>query len=162
MAAAGAMIELRPIGRVRGGRAEPFNDDWDSVTATIELDADWLGPDAVLGLDTFSHAEVLYRFHRTDPATIVTGARHPRNNPDLPLAGIFAQRGHYRPNLLGSTVCRVLGVDGATVRVQGLDAIDGTPVLDIKPYMTAFAPRGEIREPGWVDEVMGNYWVKKA
>ena len=156
------MIALRPIGRVRGGRAEPFNDDWDAVTAAIELDADWLGADAIIGLNGFSHAEILYHFHRTDPASIVTGARHPRNDPDLPLAGIFAQRGHYRPNLLGSTVCRVLGTEGATVRVRGLDAVDGTPVLDIKPYMRAFAPRGEIREPGWVSEVMKNYWVKRT
>ena len=78
----------------------------------------------------------------------------------MPLTGIFAQRGHYRPNLIGSTVCRVRGVEGATVHVQGLDAIDGTPVLDIKPYMTAFAPRGEIREPGWVEDVMKSYWKK--
>jgi len=156
------MIELRPIGHVRGGRTEPFNDDWDAVTATIELDSDWLDGDAVLGLDTFSHAVVLFQFHKTDPATVVTGARHPRNNPDLPLAGIFAQRGHFRPNLLGSTVCRVLGIEGPIVRVQGLDAIDGTPVLDIKPYMTAFAPREQIREPDWVDLVMGNYWKKNS
>ena len=156
------MIEIRPIGYVRGGRTEPFNDDWDSVTAAIELDTDWLGADAIAELDTFSHAVVLFRFHKTDPAKIVTGARHPRNNPDLPLAGIFAQRGHFRPNLLGSTVCRVLGIEGASVQVQGLDAIDGTPVLDIKPFMRAFAPRGEIREPDWVDQVMGNYWKNKS
>ena len=161
MGAAGEMIQLRPIGHVRGGRTEPFNDDWDSVTATIELDTHWLGADAIIGLDTFSHAEILFQFHKTDPATIVTGARHPRNNPDLPLAGIFSQRGHYRPNLVGSTGCRVLGSEGASVHVQGLDAIAGTPVLDIKPYMTAFAPRGEIREPDWVVGVMGSYWKKK-
>ena len=135
-----ATISLRPIGYVRGGRKEPFNDDWDSVTAAIELDTDWLGAGAILGLDGFSHAVILYRFHVTDPATIVTGARHPRNNPDLPLTGIFAQRGHYRPNLIGSTVCRVLGVEGTAVRVRGLDAIDGTPVIDIKPYMDRLRP----------------------
>ena len=62
-----ATIELRPIGFVRGGRKEPFNDDWDSVTATIELDTDWLGAEAILGLDGFSHAVVLFRFHVADP-----------------------------------------------------------------------------------------------
>ena len=154
------MIELRPIGHVRGGRAEPFNDDWDSVTARIELDTGWLGPDALAGLDAFSHAVVLFRFHRTDPARVVTGARYPRDDPALPLTGILAQRGHARPNMLGSTVCRILGVAGPTVHVQGLDAVDGTPVLDVKPYMRAFAPRGEIREPGWVSEVMASYWKK--
>ncbi len=156
------MITLRPIGYVRGGRSEPFNDDWDRVTATIELDTDWLSADSIVGLDDFSHVEILYHFHRTDRARIVTGARHPRDDPELPLAGIFAQRGHYRPNLLGSTVCRVLGTEGTAVRVRGLDAIDGTPVLDIKPYMRAFAPRGAVREPGWVAAIMENYWVKRA
>jgi tRNA-Thr(GGU) m(6)t(6)A37 methyltransferase TsaA len=153
-------INLRPIGFVRGGRTEPVNDDWDSVSACIELDANWLGEASLLGLDSFSHAEVIYHFHKTDPATVVTTARHPRNNQDWPLTSIFAQRGHYRPNLLGITTCHVLGVDGTTVHVRGLDAIDGTPVLDIKPYMTEFAPRGEIREPDWAHDLMADYWQK--
>ena len=154
-------INVKPIGFVRGGRTEPINDDWDSITARIELDEDWLTGDALLGLDSFSHAEVIYHFHKTDPETIVTTARHPRNNKDWPLTGIFAQRGHFRPNLLGVTTCHVLGVDGTSVHVQGLDAIDGTPVLDIKPYMTDFAPRGEVQEPDWASDLMSNYWQKE-
>ncbi len=160
MDAGDAVISFRPVGWVRGGRRAPTNDDWDSVVSRIEIDGDWLGAESLIGLDRFSHAVILFRFHRTDPAEIITGARHPRNNPDLPLTGIFAQRGHTRPNLLGSTICRVLGVEGTVIHVRGLDAIDGTPVLDIKPHMRAFAPRGEVREPAWVDVVMGSYWRK--
>ena len=141
-------IELRAIGFVRGGRIKPTNDDWDSVTAAIELDHNWLTHEALLGLDGFSHAEVIYHFHQAGPESIVTTARHPRGNKDWPLTGIFAQRGHFRPNLLGITTCRILGVSGMTLNVQGLDTIDGTPVLDIKPYMTEFGPRGEILQPG--------------
>ena len=63
-----------------------------------------------------------------------------------------------RPNLLGMTICRVLGVEGSKILVQGLDAIDGTPVLDIKPVMTGFAPRGPVREPEWAHEIMTDYW----
>ena len=63
-----------------------------------------------------------------------------------------------RPNLLGMTICHVLSVEGSKVRVQGLDAIDGTPVLDIKPVMTGFAPRGPVREPKWAHEIMTDYW----
>ena len=154
-------IALRAIGFVRGGRVEPTNDDWDNVKATIELDQDWLTEEALFGVDTFSHAEVIYHFHQATPESIVTTARHPRNNKSWPLTGIFAQRGHFRPNLLGITTCRVLGVSGRTMRVQGLDAIDGTPVLDIKPYMTEFAPRGEIHQPAWSRELMADYWKKR-
>jgi tRNA (Thr-GGU) A37 N-methylase len=55
-------------------------------------------------------------------------------------------------------VCRLLGVDGMTIRVRGLDAIDGTPVLDVKPYMSGFAPRGHVMEPAWAEELMADYW----
>lgn len=153
-------IELRAVGFVRGGRKEPTNDDWDSVTAAIELDPEWLSQEALLGLDSFSHADVIYHFHQCPPGSIVTTARHPRGNKDWPLTGIFAQRGHFRPNLLGITTCRVLGVNGARLLVRGLDAIDGTPVLDIKPYMTEFGPRGEIYQPDWSRKLMREYWNK--
>lgn len=153
-------IELRAIGFVRGGRTQPTNDDWDSVTASIELDQHWLTHEALFGLGEFSHAEVIYYFHQADPATIVTTARHPRGNKDWPLTGIFAQRGHFRPNLLGITTCRILEVKGREVMVRGLDAIDGTPVLDIKPYMVEFAPRGEVRQPDWSRVLMADYWKK--
>ncbi|NQW00646.1 MAG: SAM-dependent methyltransferase [Rhodospirillales bacterium] len=151
-------IDLRPIGFVRGGRTEPTNDDWDRVTARIELDTDWLSCEAILGLDSFSHAEVIYYFHKNDPETIVTTTRHPRNNMNWPLTGIFAQRVHSRPNMLGITTCHILGVDGTSVHVRGLDAIDGSPVIDIKPYLSGFAPRGEVREPDWAGELMSDYW----
>jgi len=154
-------ITLRAIGFVRGGRLEPTNDDWDSVTSDIELDPDWLTAEALLGLDTFSHAEVIYRFHQATPESVVTTARHPRNNKAWPLTGIFAQRGHFRPNLLGITTCRILGLKGSRLAVQGLDAIDGTPVLDIKPYMIEFAPREQIRQPDWSRELMADYWKKR-
>ena len=79
------------------------------------------------------NVEVLFHFDRADPAKVVTGARHPRNNRDWPAVGIFAQRGKGRPNRIGSTVCRIVGVTGSSLRVAELDAIDGTPVLDLKP-----------------------------
>lgn len=151
-------IELRPVGWVRGGRVPDEDDDWGAVRARIELDTAWLGPDALAGLDAFSHAEIVFLFDRIGDADVTTGARHPRGNPHWPKVGIFAQRGRNRPNRLGVSVCRVIGVDGATLHVEGLDAIDGTPVLDIKPVMTGFQPREDIREPEWAAEIMAAYW----
>lgn len=153
----GAKIELEAVGTVRGGRAEIVNDDWGEIEAYIELD-ERLGPEALASLDQFSHAVVVFHFDKVDPETIEWGARHPRNNPEWPLVGIFAQRGKNRPNLVGVTTCEILGVSDRRLRVRGLDAIDGTPVIDIKPYMTGFAPRSEVEEPEWAGELMAGYW----
>jgi tRNA (Thr-GGU) A37 N-methylase len=151
-------IATWPIGSVRSGRAEASDDAWDVLEARIELDPKQFGPEATAGLGEFSHIEVLFHFHKVAPATICTGARHPRGNTNWPKVGIFAQRGKNRPNRIGTTICALLSVDGLTLRVRGLDAIDGTPVLDVKPVMNGFLPRGEVREPGWATELMRGYW----
>jgi tRNA-Thr(GGU) m(6)t(6)A37 methyltransferase TsaA len=149
---------MKAIGVVQGGRTEPLDDSWDGVTAKIVLDPGQFPPEATAGLDAFSHIEVIFHFDRARPEDINTGARHPRGRKDWPRIGIFAQRGKDRPNRIGVTVCRLLSVDGLTLSVRGLDAIDGTPVLDIKPVMKGFLPRGEIREPAWAHALMAEYW----
>ena len=151
-------IELRPIGVVRGGRVEPEDDGGDAEVCTIELDATRFTAEVVAGLTDFSHVEVVYHFHLVDEANVVTTARHPREREDWPKVGIFAQRGRVRPNRLGVSVAKLEGVDGTNVTVRGLDAIDGTPVLDLKPVMAEFVPRGEIRQPPWSTELMAGYW----
>jgi len=151
-------VVLHPIGVVRGGRPEPVDDGWDAETCVVALDGERFGPEALAGLDAFSHIEVVYLFDRVDEAEVVSGARRPRGRADWPEVGIFAQRGRVRPNRLGVTVCRLLGVDGLDVTVQGLDAIDGTPVLDLKPYLSGFAARGDVVEPAWASEIMAAYW----
>jgi tRNA-Thr(GGU) m(6)t(6)A37 methyltransferase TsaA len=149
---------LTPIGTVVGGRADAVDDAWAAERAVIRLDAGRYTPEALAGLADFSHLEVVFLFHLVDPAKVQTAARHPRGNPDWPLVGIFAQRGKNRPNRIGVSRCAVEKVDGLDVHVSGLDAIDGTPVLDIKPYMTEFAPVGETRQPEWATELMKNYY----
>jgi len=155
-------IELDPIGYVHSSRNEVRDDDWDRETARITLDAERYSSDALAGLDTFSHVEVVYFFDRVQPEKIEVGARHPRGNHELPLVGIFAQRGKDRLNRLGLTIARVLRVDGLTVHLSGLDAIDGTPVLDLKPFMAEFGPRGDLRQPDWATDLMKNYWTSQS
>jgi tRNA-Thr(GGU) m(6)t(6)A37 methyltransferase TsaA len=154
----GRMLELEPIGWVRGGRIEAVDDGWGDVEAVIGLDPVHYAPDALTGLDGFSHVEVVYCFHLLDPAEIVLGTRRPRGNAEWPEVGIFAQRGRVRPNRLGVSTAEIVSVDGLEVRVRGLDAVDGTPVLDLKPHMSGFDPRGEVREPEWALEIMRDYW----
>jgi len=151
-------IEMTPIGRVEGGRDVPEDDDWGESRARVVLDPARFDDEALLGLDSFSHAEVVYVFDRVSEDQIVTGARHPRGNKAWPRIGIFAQRGKNRPNRIGVTVCEIVAVNGRTLEVRGLDAIAGTPVLDIKPAMSGFLPRGEIREPDWARAIMEAYW----
>ncbi|MFH8682929.1 SAM-dependent methyltransferase [Streptomyces lydicus] len=151
-------VVLRPVGRVVGGRSEVRDDDWGPVSAVVRLDAAQFGPDALAGLDGFSHLEVVYHFHRVPVERVETGARHPRGNTDWPLVGIFGQRGKNRPNRLGVSRCRLLRTDGLDVHVQGLDAVDGTPVLDIKPYMAEFGPLGTTSQPDWATALMSRYY----
>jgi tRNA (Thr-GGU) A37 N-methylase len=127
------------------------------VPARIVLDADRFGPAALRGLDAFSHVEVVYLVDRVDPASVGTAARRPRGNPAWPEVGIFAQRGKDRPDRLGVTVCRLLGVDGLELAVAGLDAIDGTPVLDVTPWLAEFGPRGPVHQPAWATGLMAGY-----
>jgi tRNA (adenine37-N6)-methyltransferase len=150
-------IAIQPVARVVGGRKEAVDDDWGAVRARIELDARF-GPEAIEGLDQFSHVEIVYHFDRVDEAKIVTDARHPRGRADWPKVGIFAQRGKARPNRIGVSVCRLIAVDGAALVVEGLDAIDGTPVIDIKPVIAGFLPRDAVRQPDWAEAIMKDYW----
>lgn len=151
---------MTPIGVVHNARTEATDDDWDRVNSVIQLDLDVLGDDATTGLGSFSHVEVVYVFDRVTPETVVRGSRHPRGNPDWPEVGILAQRAKNRPNRIGTTVCELMAVlPGGVVEVRGLDAIDGSPVLDIKPYLAEFGPRGEVIQPGWSNELMASYWI---
>lgn len=155
-------IVLTPIGTVVGGRAEPIDDDWDTVDATIVLDPAQLDGDATAGLDAFSHLDVVFAFHRVPHDEIERGARRPRGREDWPLVGILAQRGKGRPNRLGVSTCRLVQVDGLTLHVRGLDAIDGTPVLDVKAHFADMGPRGEVRQPPWSREIMAGYWSESS
>ncbi|WP_062202330.1 tRNA (N6-threonylcarbamoyladenosine(37)-N6)-methyltransferase TrmO [Demequina salsinemoris] len=151
-------VTFTPIGHVSCTRSGLEHDHWDRETATIHLDPGVVTADSLAGLEEFSHIEVIFHFHQASPEQAETGARRPRGRADWPLLGVFAQRSKSRPNPIGATIVRVLSVDGLTVKVAGLDAIDGTPVLDLKPYIEGFGPRGEVRQPAWASELMEDYW----
>jgi tRNA-Thr(GGU) m(6)t(6)A37 methyltransferase TsaA len=155
------MVPVEAVGQVEALRQFAEDDNWGGEQACIRLAAGFT-PDALQGLAEFSHVEVLFLFHQVEPSKIVTGARHPRNNTAWPAVGIFAQRGKNRPNRIGSTVCRLVRVEGTTLFVAELDAIDGTPVLDIKPVMAEFLPREEVRQPRWSHEIMREYWFRRT
>ena len=151
-------FSIEPIGRVVGGREDTMDDNWGDVESTVVLDATLFDPDATRGLEDFSHIEVVYLFHLVGESEVIRGARRPRGNPDWPSVGILAQRAKARPNRLGVSRCELLDIDGFKLSVRGLDAVDGTPVLDLKPFMVEFAPRGPVFQPEWASELMRHYW----
>jgi len=152
-----AATSMQSVGTVRSPRIEATDDYWCDVESVIEIDSRF-GADALLGIDQFSHLEIVFLMHRVDPEEIETSARHPRERMDWPRVGIFAQRGKARPNRIGVSRCALVGVDGMKIRVRGLDAIEGTPVLDIKPWLGEFGPRGEVTQPDWSRELMRDYY----
>lgn len=150
-------ITLRSIAVAHNSRKTPEDDHWDRIETTIRL-VDEFPEEALAGLDTFSHLEILFFFHLQDEAKIVSGSEHPRENPAWPKVGIFAQRKKARPNRLGATVVELVRVAGRELTVRRFDGIDGTPILDIKPVMHEYLPRGEVRQPEWSTELMREYW----
>lgn len=149
--------EMFAIGAVRSPRKDLSDDFWGAVEAEIVLD-EAFDETALYGLNDFSHVEVLFLMHQVDAAKVEKGARHPRKRVDWPLVGIFAQRGKARPNRIGLTRATIVRVEGRVLTVRGLDAIDGSPVLDVKPWMDEFAPIGATRQPEWATELMRDYF----
>ncbi|GAA2217051.1 SAM-dependent methyltransferase [Micromonospora olivasterospora] len=153
---------VEPIARIVGGRIEPTDDYWGGSRAIIRIDEGRFTPAATKGLEKFSHLEIIFRFHLTDPTDLNLGARRPRDNPDWPEVGIFGHRNMRRNNWLGVSRCRLVKVDGLDLHVEELDAADGTPVLDIKPWFSEFGPRGEVKQPTWTTQMLGLYFADPA
>jgi len=156
------MINLKKIGSVKSSRQIICDDNWDEETASIVLDEASFDSTAFDGLSDFSHVEVIFYMDKVELDKIVTTSRHPRNNTKWPKVGIFAQRGKNRPNQIGVCICKILKVEGRQLHLEGLDAIDGSAVLDIKPWVSEFAPRGETFQPLWISELMKGYWSKNG
>jgi tRNA-Thr(GGU) m(6)t(6)A37 methyltransferase TsaA len=150
-------LTVRPIAWVRSTRTEVVDDGWEAERSVIELDVS-VPAEALDGLDAFSHLDVLFVFDRASDAPPAPYARHPRGNAAWPRVGIFAQRAKDRPNRLGLTTCAILSVAPGRVEVAGLDAVDGTPVVDLKPHVRELGPRGEVRQPAWMAELMSGYF----
>ena len=149
-------IPLTVIATVRNGRTSTADSGWGAVESTIELCPEFAA--GLQGLDQFSHALVLFYMHLDPDREPATLTRRPRGRADMPLLGVFAQRGRMRPNTVGITAVEIVRVEPARVTVRGLDAIDGTPVLDLKPYVPVFDRVDQPRVPEWVDRLMKGYF----
>jgi len=147
---------VTPIGHVASPVTEQTDADWGQVTARVVLAPAYRA--GLRGLDDFSHVIVVTLLHQAafDPALHLL--RRPRGLATMPEVGIFAQRAKDRPNPLGVTVVPLLEVTAEGLLVRGLDAIDGTPVLDVKPYYPQYDRAESPRVPEWVDRLMRDYF----
>jgi tRNA-Thr(GGU) m(6)t(6)A37 methyltransferase TsaA len=143
-------ISLKVIGTVKNGLEQRPASGWEGVVSEVEIDRRLT--EALEGLEEFSHIIVVYWMHRVSPPGLdeVPPKIHPRGRQDLPLVGLFATRAPFRLNPIGETVVRLLERRGNILRVGGLDAIDGTPVIDVKPYIPPRDAVTEAKVPLWV------------
>ena len=149
-------ILLNRVATVTNQRTTPTDDFWGSTLSEIHL-ADDLPDEVFDNIEQFSHLEIIYYFDQVEKDTIVFSGR-PRGNPNYPNMGIFAQRKKNRPNQIGLCTVELIKHKGRSIFVKYLDAINGTPVLDIKPVFTEFGVKGEIKQPEWVADLMEDYW----
>ena len=151
------MFEVHPIGTVKCPVNEMSQGNWANVESAIQLEAEYAP--GLQGLEGFSHVLVLFFLDRAQGFDLKKQLlRRPRGMEDMQEVGVFAQRTKYRPNPIGVTAVKLLGIEGNIVRVRGLDALDGTPVLDIKPYMPPFDRVEDVTMPPWVGHVMEGYF----
>jgi len=130
---------LNPVGMVRKTGEKTWIEVYDEFG------------DALLGLDGFSHIYVLYWFHENDSAEKRKTLRvHPRKDPANPLTGVFATHSPVRPNLIALTLCRIESISGNIIQIQEIDALDGSPVIDIKCYIPGSVADADVRLPDWV------------
>ncbi|MFD4491844.1 tRNA (N6-threonylcarbamoyladenosine(37)-N6)-methyltransferase TrmO [Lysinibacillus fusiformis] len=148
---------IQPVATVSNSRKTIKDDLWGEIISTIELSEN-LHEESLKGIEDFSHIEIIFYFDQVSDDQIQYEARHPRNNQNYPKVGIFAQRGKNRPNKIGITMVELVEVKQRTLIVKGLDDIDGTPIIDMKPVMKEFLPKGVIKQPAWSTDLMKAYW----
>lgn len=144
-------INIVPIGMVKNSVTEPPENDWETVVSEIVIDKEY--EQALDRLEGFSHIIVLYWMSHITSARRSTLQVRPKRRKDLPLVGVFATRSPARPNPIGVTTAKVLEHHGNILKVAGLDALDGTPVLDIKPYIPGYDSPAEATTPAWMKKL---------
>ena len=149
-------INIIPIGFVESSVTELVDENWGDVASRINLDSEYKG--SLVGLEDFSHAIVITYLHRAKYIPTQHLQRRPRGIESMPKVGIFSQRVKDRPNSIGVTAVEIISVGDDYLDVCGLDAVDATPVIDIKPYYPQYDKIETPKIPEWVDRLMKNYF----
>jgi tRNA-Thr(GGU) m(6)t(6)A37 methyltransferase TsaA len=149
-------IEFQSIGVVSNSIENKKDKDWGDDVSQIIIDKQF--EDGLTGLSDFSHIIVLYYLDKANFDIEKHLIRRPQNRDDMPMVGILSQRGKDRPNPIGITSVEILGISQNIISVKGLDAIDQTPILDIKPYYPMYDHKQNVIVPEWVERLMTHYF----
>lgn len=149
-------IIITPVGVVSNEVNDRMDENWSKIKSRIILRPEFYG--ALEGLSDFSHVIILTYLHQANYEQEKHLQRRPRNLKEMPLIGIFSQRAKNRPNPIGITTVKILDVTKEYLEVSGLDAINKTPVIDIKPYYPQYDKQDDSKMPEWVDRLMKNYF----
>ncbi|MEM4201246.1 MAG: tRNA (N6-threonylcarbamoyladenosine(37)-N6)-methyltransferase TrmO [Nitrososphaerales archaeon] len=139
------MISIDPLGFVRSDFDEDRGERNEGY-ALLELNPKYT--EALDGIEEYSHIIVIFWMHKLDNQLRTILKTHPRGREDIPLVGVLATRGKARPNPIGVSVVQLVEKSGNILKVKGLDAYDGSPILDIKPY-DFYDVKADIRVPEW-------------
>lgn len=149
-------MNFEPIGTVESPVREAVDENWGSIESKIHLESTFAS--GLQGIEGFSHIIVMFVMHQSTFNPVSDLVRRPQGRPDMPRIGVFAQRARHRPNPIGITAVRLIEVEGNVLKVKGLDAIDGTPVLDIKPYFPVYDRVPDAVIPEFVERLMEGYF----
>ena len=150
------MINFQPIGIVKSPVTKMSQGNWGSIISEIHLDE--LFKPGLKGLENFSHIMVVFFMNYASFIPSKHLHRHPKGNKEILEIGVFAQRTKYRPNPIGVSSVKLISIDDNKITVKGLDALDGTPVLDLKPYMPMFDRVENAIIPDWVKKFEEGYF----
>jgi tRNA-Thr(GGU) m(6)t(6)A37 methyltransferase TsaA len=149
-------MEIKPIGTIHSPVTTVVDDHWGDVVSEIHVDEAYAA--GLQGIEDWSHVMVVYSMHEARFDMEKDMVRRPRGREDMPEMGVFARRSAHRPNGIGVTAVEVVKVEGNILTVRRLDAIDGTPVLDIKPYAPVYDSVYEPLIPVWFIRLMQDYY----
>lgn len=149
-------ITMKPVAYVHNAVESRKDESWGKDISKIVLEDEYKG--GLEGLQNFSHVIIIYYLDKANYNRNQHLQRRAQNREDMPLVGIFSQRGKDRPNQIGMTTVEIISVTDSSLEVKGLDAIDGTPVLDIKPYYPMYDLKENATIPEWVERLMEHYF----
>jgi tRNA-Thr(GGU) m(6)t(6)A37 methyltransferase TsaA len=149
-------MDIKYIGKVINSVNELVDDNWGNIESKIVLNSEY--SNGLKGISDFSHAIIIFYMDKANFNIENDLVRRPRGRKDLNEYGIFAQRAKHRPNPIGITTVEIVKSEENTLTVKGLDAVNDTPVIDIKPYFKVFDNVEDYKQASWVDDIMQDYF----
>jgi tRNA-Thr(GGU) m(6)t(6)A37 methyltransferase TsaA len=149
-------IKFNSIGIVSNSVENKKDTKWGNDISKIVIDEQYTN--GLMGLSEFSHLIVVYYLDKANFNIEQHLVRRPQNREDIPMVGILSQRAKDRPNPIGITAVEIVDINKNIITVKGLDAIDNTPVLDIKPYYPVYDCKEDAVVPEWVERLMEHYF----